>query len=143
MNPNDADENLKLHAQHAMDQEIAELSSEELDRLAQARQSALAKIPIKGNYNSGKTTSRDRKPLWLSTSAVVAFSILVGVLFFTKPSGVSVHPPVLVDAQPQPIEVENVEEIEDLEVLLSGVELELLEEELEFYSWAEEELSQG
>jgi hypothetical protein len=105
-------------AKEAFDRSAAELDASTRSRLTQARHRALAELP--------KTGRRRGWQSWLVPAGAVAAAALVAVLVLDPR-----HPAS--DGGPQ------VAALADLEILLGEEDLEMYDEEIEFYAWLEEQ----
>jgi hypothetical protein len=107
---------LERRAKRAFDDSVAALDGATRSRLTQARHRALDE----------HAEARDRR--WLSTfvpAGAAAATALVAWLFVWQ--------------SPVPSEVVQEAQLSDLEILLGEEDLEMLDEELEFYGWLEEQ----
>jgi hypothetical protein len=112
---NKADEALIARAQAAVDREVEGLDAATRARLNAARRSALAEL---------EAPRRGFAPGWVPVGAAAAVAVIaVGVALGNR------GPAPEVAAEPAT----------ELEVLLADDELALFEEELEFYTWLDEQ----
>ena len=98
----------------------SELDKHDLDKLAQARQQALAAIP-----QNNRRATRNKTMYWLG--GAVAAGLTAIVLWVVPPINQRVPAP----------------ELAELEWLLESEDLHMLEDELQFYDWVESQVEAG
>jgi hypothetical protein len=115
MTEDNGNSKLERRAKRAFDDSVAALDAETRSKLTQARYRALEE----------QGSVRDRSP-WSSLlpAGTVAATALAALLVLWQ--------------QPTPPDVQQAQ-LGDLEILLGEEDLEMLEEELEFYGWLEEQ----
>jgi negative regulator of sigma E activity len=111
------DADFERRAKEAFDRSAAELDAATRSRLTQARYRALEELP-KGEKRRGWQS-------WLVPAGAIAAAALVAVLFF-QPNGPAT------DAG-----LQQAVALGDLEILLGEEDLEMYDEEIEFYAWLE------
>ena len=115
MSDSENSSDFERRAKRAFDDSVAALDGATRSRLTQARYRALGE----------QARERDRR--WLATlvpaGAVAATAVLAWLVVW----------------QPPPTEVVQEAALGDLEILLGEEDLEMLDEELEFYGWLEEQ----
>ncbi len=128
MNNHNSDSPIVKRAQHAIDQTIADPTDAELERFATMRKKALDAMPAetKGAHREGWLVSRNP---WLSTAFAILFTLGIGVTVWHSGNG----------ALPATQDSVLGANIDDLELLTADVDLELLENDVEFYQWVAEQ----
>jgi len=119
MNRSDSDRRLEQHATELFERSVADLDGQTRSRLARARQRALAHTVSPVSWVQGLLSGRGLAPAGaLAAVALVALVVWPGQ-----------------DNQQTPVDVAA---LGDLEILLGEEDLDMLEE-LEFYTWLEEQ----
>lgn len=111
------DGDFERRAKEAFDRSAAELDAATRSRLTQARYRALEELPSGG--------TRRRRQSWLVPAGAVAAAALVAVLLFL-PNNPATDPGL-----------QQAVALGDLEILLGEEDLEMYDEEIEFYAWLE------
>lgn len=111
----DHDDRFEARARAVFDEGVERIDGGTRSRLTQARYAAVAELGRQVTWRSP----------WLPTAAVAAVSVLAVALWL--------HPGVPGDA---PSSLSAAALVDDLELLAAGDDLDLLQEDLEFYAWA-------
>ena len=114
MNVEDRNRNIKDKARSVFDQSVARIDGATRSRLTQARHAAVAEL----------RRPAFRPASWLPAAAAAAAAVLA-VMLWTQPGPGSVPAPVLAAAP-----------VDDFEWITLGEDLDLLDEDVEFYAWA-------
>ena len=112
---NDDGSNFERRAKRAFDDSVAALDAATRSKLTQARYRALEK--------QASTRDRDLRSALLPAGTVAATALVAWLVLWQQPP--------TSDVQQAPLG--------DLEILLGEEDLEMLDEELEFYGWLEEQ----
>ena len=107
---------LERRAKHVFDESVAALDAATRSRLTQARHRALEEL----------SSGRDRgwRPSFVPAGAAAATALVAWLIVWQTPVD-----PVAVQTAP----------LGDLEILLGEEDLEMLDEDIEFYGWLEEQ----
>lgn len=114
MSMEDKNRNIEEEARGVFDASVARIDGATRSRLTQARHAAVAEL---------------RRPVfrpvsWLPAGAAAAAAV-VAVMLWTQPGPGGVPAPVLAAAP-----------VDDFELITLGEDLDLLDEDIEFYAWA-------
>jgi len=112
---------LERKSRAAFDESVESLDAATRSRLARARAAALAQLrPGRLDWSSP----------WLPAGAAAALALAAVVVWQGKESTLPAAEPVLVA-------------LEDLDIMAGGEDLEMFDEDEEFYAWAADEASEG
>lgn len=114
MNVNDRNEDIESLARGVFDESVERVDGATRSRLTQARHAALAELE----------RPRFRFASWVPAGALAGAAVLA-VMVWTQPGPGGAPEPVLAAAP-----------ADDFELLTLGEDLDLLEEDVEFYAWA-------